>query len=94
MKFWILMLLIPGSSSKGILSSVSCHRHMFCEEAHSELMESVPDVATEEECQTICRDLQCSVYNCTVVPTVWGQRCASHITQSCVPDRFLTMCGT
>ena len=79
MKFWILMLWIPASSSKGILSSVSCHRHMFCEEAHSELMESVPDVASEEECQTICRDLQCSVYNWWTREAALG---GSHVTCS------------
>ena len=33
-------------------------------------------------------------HQCTVVPTVSGQRCASRITQSCVPDRLLTICGT
>ena len=31
---------------------------------------------------------------CTLVPTVWGQRCASCITQSCVPDRLLTIPST
>ena len=83
-------LLLTTSSSPPLTSS-SLHPPLT-----SSSSESAASTCTSAALQgyKVFPPLVASLDHCTVVPTVWGQRCASRITQSCVPDRLLTIRST
>ena len=59
---YVLSIFILPTLGKGLYTGVPCHLHLSCDPDHSDLLTS-QTTPTEEECQQLCRNLQCVTYN-------------------------------